>query len=112
MKTNYNAITFHKRNKLLKERGFDSYDDFLKSDIWKKIKLKASKREHFKKCYSCGSFKNIQLHHLEYTKKMFLIRLTGIVPLCGICHLKNHELSRRINKSFKKCFKRIKKKYE
>lgn len=89
------ADTWDRRNLLL---GDISYGDYLKSDHWKAIKLKASKRPNYKKCEFCDSTK-VELHHTSY-KFIFTKReLINIISLCRSHHQEVHDLAKHKNLS-------------
>lgn len=88
-----------KRNKHLKEEGFESYQDFLKSDIWKAIKgvwwkKRQAKPEFWGRCRICGTDKGLLLHHIKY-KRVTRISLSGVIPVCHNCHGDIHEFSNK-----------------
>lgn len=111
------ARQFIARNNKLRELGFSNYREYLGSDIWKQIKsLQAKKiksgKTHWKVCWVCGTDKNINLHHIKYTK-IDRVRLgTHIFPLCERHHLDTHNLANRNKKmSLKSALKKTKKRY-
>lgn len=92
------AFQYFKRNKKLKELGFENYQEYLKSDIWKAIKLKIAKRqkegvEHWCKCHGCRR-RDCQLipHHVRY--KLRGTSLGSIFMVCQDCHQKIHDYHR------------------
>jgi hypothetical protein len=85
--------TWQVRDVVLKEIGM-TYAEYLKSDHWKKVKQKASRRKRFCKCFKCGSTKNIDLHHKHYRFLMHIHELQSIVPLCRTCHEQTHDLAK------------------
>lgn len=82
-------MTIAKRNEILQEMGFDSYRDYLNSELWCQI------RDHIflikgRKCCCCGK-KATTIHHAKYTEES----LDGsshsdLFPVCGACHNKIH----------------------
>ena len=87
------------RNKALKEMGFKSYNDYLKSDIWIKTKIvwyKAKKRKpaYWGSCNLCGSKSNLVLHHMNYKfNNICKPTLVGKITLCEYCHNDFHKYS-------------------
>lgn len=109
MNYNYNARQFSSRNNLLEERNIGTYQDFLKSDFWKNVKISLRQKEFYNSCNCCGSKEKIQLHHIKYKNFLDISSLKNIFPLCGDCHLKVHNISREQNISFKHAMKKIRK---
>lgn len=70
----------------LKVIGFSSYRQYLKSDLWKRVRglvFQVKGRD----CYLCGGFAS-QAHHQRYHKNDLIgKKLMFIQPLCGRCHL-------------------------
>jgi 5-methylcytosine-specific restriction endonuclease McrA len=63
------------------------YKEFLKSEWWKHIR--SIKIKQGKKCFICGSYYNLQVHHIGYDnlfkgKTNEAIKNTKV--LCGDCH--------------------------
>jgi hypothetical protein len=85
---------FAARNRRLKRLGFASYQDFLNSDIWKRLKHFAMEKPEFQKCVICGNTKYIILHHRRYTNLHNIHSLKkmsrDLVSLCRNCHEKVH----------------------
>lgn len=83
------------------------YKTYLKSDEWKRIRRKALERSYYKKCFTCGSPNNIQLHHRSYKWIGTPFAMRGLVPLCGKCHQKVHRIAKRSGKSVRLATKRL-----
>ena len=74
------------RRRVLMALGFDSYDSYLASDLWRRIrnaKLEAEGRI----CYGCGAPDCRQVHHGDYERAT----LEGKAPhrlmvVCDSCH--------------------------
>ena len=67
----------------LKDLGFASYADYLKSDTWTKIRtsILAGSR-----CYGCGSSPD-QVHHGDYAEDTLTgARRDGLYAVCFACH--------------------------
>jgi endogenous inhibitor of DNA gyrase (YacG/DUF329 family) len=67
-----------------------------KKSIYRKNNKGGYKTFYFdenKKCYFCGSEKNLQKHHLDYDKNL-------VVYLCKDCHIKHHKLIKSSGLSF------------
>lgn len=80
--------TWNRRNKNMQH---DSYSEYLKSDWWKFIKEKASKRKCYSKCQFCKSKNNIHLHHTSYKWIYTKDELRAIISLCSNCHSEVHK---------------------
>lgn len=80
----------HKKKKQKKQ----SYNEFLKSAYWKKVRLLVLKRDN-NHCRSCGSSINLHIHHLTYEHHLKeLNNLDDLITLCKECH---NEIHGRIN---------------
>ena len=78
---------YQKRAQTLKQLGFESYDQYLASSLWKNIKAKAYK-QHGAKCRCCPAMASL-FHHKHYGHDILAGRnLQGLVPLCHDCHTK------------------------
>lgn len=83
--------TWQTRSEVLGER---SYQDFLKSPQWKELKKRAKGREHFRRCWICGSTDRIELHHTSY-RWINLTDLRNVRPVCRSHHEEIHRYARR-----------------
>ena len=73
------------RDKILANMGYACYADYLRSDRWKKIRLRALKRDKFC-CRFCGD-RATQVHHSRYDKRVLLGQsLKGLCACCAVCH--------------------------
>lgn len=72
---------------------FQTYKDYLKSEHWKKVKLryKESKLPHF--CVSCGKKQNLDMHHKTY-ERIGNEHLCDLVHLYRDCHQLTHDTMR------------------
>jgi len=86
--------TWNIRSVVLKEIGL-TYQEYLSSEHWKKLKQKTLRRKRFKKCQKCDSDQNIQLHHKHYRFLMHIHELHSIVPLCKNCHNELHDYTKQ-----------------
>lgn len=110
LRYNYNKVTFSKRNNILRSAGFNNYQEYLNSDLWKKIKDKASKRDFWKTCNTCGSKENLRIHHAKYRAENLLEgKLNNLLPICQPCHDKIHDISREKNYTFRRAAKKLRK---
>lgn len=108
---------YSKRNKTLKENGFNSYKEFLKSDNWKLIhalweKKKKIGKDRWTMCYCCSSKDRLQLHHLKYSKVIKPVLGSNIVPVCRSCHELIHAMTQEhVKWSIKTATKKLAKKF-
>lgn len=87
-----------KLDKYLKEHGFKSYNEYLLSDEWQKLREEALNKYH-NRCVICGDKEKLQVHHLNYKN----IENPSLVVLCTDCHKFFHEVIQE------KCFKALRK---
>lgn len=67
--------------------GFKTYSDYLKSELFKKIKEEVFKI-HSNICICCKN-EATQVHHMKYTDQNILGKnYKYLVPICGKCHYK------------------------
>jgi len=87
-KTTGRSKCFKKRDKWIKKLGFITYQNYLKSGIWKKIRKEKLDEKNYR-CFYCGVIAN-EVHHTRYTKPVLLglgdYYLSGLVVLCRNCH--------------------------
>jgi hypothetical protein len=116
LKNKFAIRQFAKWNRILKETGFDSYQEFLKSPVWAQAKKRIARKiaqgkSFYSVCWCCGSKDNLQLHHLKYTKS----NLRGAVGndlkyLCRSCHETVHLMTKlNPNISIKTATKKLRK---
>lgn len=75
---------YGKRARILEGLGFDSYADYLASDLWKSIRGRVLARS--RQCRVCRR-RASHVHHERYTRAVLLGEtLQFLVPLCGRCH--------------------------
>lgn len=73
---------FQRRNTYLKRLGFNTYQEYLKSPLWKSISSRV--RATRKKCLICGSHERLEVHHKRYTRDN--LRGKSLRWLCLLCH--------------------------
>lgn len=74
------------RRRVLMALGFDSYDAYLASDLWRRIRTRKLEDEG-RICYGCGAPDCVQVHHGDYERPT----LEGTAPhrlvvVCDSCH--------------------------
>lgn len=73
------------RNRILRDMGFASYADYLKSDLWKEIRLKVLERADFT-CHICQGDAS-QVHHRLYFREVLEGKwLNCMNAICVECH--------------------------
>src|SRR5574343_267652 len=73
----------------VKKFGYNSYEDYLKSDTWASFKAKYRASSLPQNCLLCNS-EFVQLHHISY-KRICRETLEDVIPLCGSCHKREHK---------------------
>jgi hypothetical protein len=106
---NYNRIQFQYRNDQLRDKGYEDYQEFLKSDFWKELKEKLKQKPFYQKCSCCGNKEEIELHHINYKDILNSSSERFIFPVCRDCHQKIHNISREQNISFKNASRKLRK---
>ena len=43
------------------------------------------------RCQECGSFQNLQVHHLRFRSHLGDDEMTNLITLCASCHKQRHE---------------------
>lgn len=77
----------------LRKLGFDSYQDYLKSEHWLDVRKRfwASKLGAKKRCAGClRKDVPLQLHHRTY-RRIGAEKLGDLVQVCGECHAAIHD---------------------
>ncbi len=72
-----------------------SYDDYLKSKRWSRIRSRLKKLTQNKVCRKCKTDKNLHLHHLTYQYINTKNDTKNIMALCDVCHKKVHDISKK-----------------
>ncbi len=91
--------------------GKMTYGEYLLSDHWKVVKLKAYKRPNYKKCEFCDSTK-IELHHTSYKWVLTDNELRCIIALCRDHHQEIHDLAKSSKISVRLAGNELRKKYK
>lgn len=85
--TVHHGRSYAARSILLKEIGFDSYKEYLQSDLWKDIRFRVFMTKGTD-CHLCKEPAS-QVHHVRYTKATLIgKKLKHLLPICGGCHYK------------------------
>lgn len=93
------AALSEKRQKAKEEKqrarygGYLSYQEYLKSDIWKNKRTEIFILYDYK-CYVCGDNKELHCHHKSYDRVGKELN-EDLVPLCKLCHDFLHWLCNR-----------------
>lgn len=73
------------RDFILRQMGFKSYRDYLKSDLWQKVRAQVF-QEKGRICHCCGN-PATSVHHNRYHRNDLTGKtLTFLFPICAICH--------------------------
>jgi hypothetical protein len=73
------------RNALLVELGFQSYRDYVMSDLWKGIRARVMNLSD-RKCKACGKTAT-SVHHRTYSRETLLGEsIVDLVAICARCH--------------------------
>lgn len=79
------SMGYRKRARSLKKLGFDSYEEYLKSNLWKEVKRRVF-REFGNNCLLCPAHAET-VHHNRYNIADLSGRnLRHVVPICHSCH--------------------------
>ena len=66
------------------------YQQYLKTNHWKNVRIKILTRDRFK-CCDCGG-KATQVHHLDYKYRGHELDCPSCcISLCSSCHKKRHD---------------------
>lgn len=63
------------------------YSTYLKSKRWEEVRT--ATKNYYQCCQSCGSDKNLQVHHLTY-ERLGRELFEDLTLLCGKCHMLKH----------------------
>jgi hypothetical protein len=80
-------------NRKLDALGYSSYDEYLRSAHWKRLR-EAHRRWSGEPTCFCGETDGLQLHHLTY-ERLGEERMADLRWLCKSCHNMVHHLERR-----------------
>jgi hypothetical protein len=86
------VVAYHWR-----ELGFNSYDDYLASPLWRGIRQRVYDLRG-RVCLKCKKRPGTQIHHTDYElETMRGERIDTLEPICGECHQREHGLDGRKN---------------
>lgn len=75
---------YRRRAIILRRFGFKNYQEYLNSDMWRKIRAKQLRMKP--RCYACGD-RATQVHHGKYTfLNMFGHSMEYLFSVCRDCH--------------------------
>lgn len=82
------STIFAERDESLRVLGFDAYEHYLTSDLWKHVK---SNLKYQRRCEICGSESGLAWHHREYSVPVLVGNFptnstSPIVRVCNSCH--------------------------
>lgn len=79
--------SYWKRGQNLLKLGFQNYNEYLNSDLWRNIRF-AAYQLHGKLCLICKNSATC-IHHLDYALDTLKgTNLNSLIPLCADCHEK------------------------
>lgn len=78
----------------LRRLGYVSYQDYLRSPHWRRLRAAYRASCLRQDCYCCGEAENTDLHHKTY-ERMGEERFADLIPLCERCHSLVHVLESR-----------------
>jgi ribosomal protein S14 len=77
---------YQKRNRRLEKLGYESYEEYLQSNLWNSIRSRVMTRDQ-QKCRICGG-RASNVHHWGYREPTLLGKcLLELWALCRKCHL-------------------------
>lgn len=77
---------YQSRDEILKFLGFQSYGEYLKSDLWKSCRTAAMKRTNGI-CGCCLTSPATEVHHRTYDNGAMTGKCReALIPLCRTCH--------------------------
>src|SRR5207249_699404 len=74
----------------LERLGFESYNDYLDSELWQRTKRRYRVSRSPQQCLVCGDL-HYELHHQTY-ERLGEEEMRDLVPLCDEHHSRLHEL--------------------
>lgn len=77
------------------------YYEYLNSEHWKCLRLKALRRDNFT-CQECGTHHNLRVHHLRYRKCLTDCTEGDLLTLCQRCHEALHRRKAKERKERRK----------
>ena len=70
----------------LRALGYSSYEEYLASKLWKRIRSRRFRFKGARECRYCGKASE-QLHHASYSIRTLAGKhLNALVPICKFCH--------------------------
>ncbi len=101
---------YAKRAKVLRDLGFTSYQQYLASDLWKRVKSKVFQIKG-RSCELCGR-PAATVHHNRYCfASMIGRRIKFLIPICHACHEEiefDGDKKLSLGQARQKCKRRIK----
>lgn len=80
------SFSYADRNEFLRTIGFESYQAYQQSGIWKSVRIRVYQR-FGKRCVFCKSRKATAIHHSCYTEANLQgSSIAGLHPICTPCH--------------------------
>lgn len=80
-----NGASYKGRAYVLFDLGFNSYQEYLASDLWRTVRAKVYRNKGLL-CSVCRS-PATEVHHKAYTKRAMLgLSIKSMFPICRTCH--------------------------
>lgn len=96
---------YYGKKSKFKYNGFDNYEDYLKSPIWKSIRNRVFNKKG-KICERCKSTKRLNVHHSSYAPNVMNGNdISKLYVLCESCHQRVHDIQKNDNVTLKKATK-------
>ncbi|GAQ26659.1 hypothetical protein SAMD00023378_0342 [Ralstonia sp. NT80] len=102
--------TWNRRTERLEKLGQATYEEFLSSDHWARMKEVASGRPNYKKCEFC-SCTDVELHHTSYKWIGTKDELRSVISLCRQHHEEVHALAKAQGVSVRLATNELRRKY-
>lgn len=92
-------IAYRERDAALRTLGFESYTQYLESDLWKSIRRRVIERDKGR-CRLCNG-QAVQVHHRSY--RIETLRGQDLQPLAAICCGCHMHIERKLDGSKRSC---------
>ncbi len=66
------------------------YEEYLHSEEWRKLRRERIALDGYR-CQNCGCVKNLEAHHINYSRLGHEGEIDDLVTLCHNCHVKLHK---------------------
>lgn len=87
--------TWQTRDNQLKIIGYDTYEEFLKSNYWVNTRNKLKYNPKYSACCVCKSSNQVELHHTSYKWLGTKDELRVVFPFCQPHHKEVHNIAKQ-----------------